>query len=1031
MVARREIRKSPSAMARWLGELRSRVRSRILSPSARGFALHIVVPALLAQLFFVLTIFQILIPSVERQLIDRKQEMIRELTASAWSILDEYRQEEVAGRLTREEAQREAAARIEFLRYGEDGEDYFWVTDTHPRMIVHPYRRDLNGQDLSDFEDEKGKKLFVAFVDAVRDRDADYVEYYWQWKNDPNRIVPKLSYVRVFAPWEWIIGTGIYTEDVREEIVRIRTNLSLISLGIVSTISLLLLYIARQSFAIERRRGLAEAALQESHERYRALVEASTEGTLMIVEGKCAYSNRTLLDMLGYEAEELASLGIESLPVAETEDDRRALDWIRALLLGEPVPEQLEARLRHKDGRAVRCLLNATRIDVAGRAGFILIVRDVTSHKEMQAALDQTSRQLEMLSSAISLGILRSTWGRGTTLVEANPAARRLFGLAPDGELADFDWLTRVADPAERDAFTASLSAAGVLADYRLGLLLADGSRIEVSLFAALVGDPNGQSRHCDVVIQDVTERRRADAERDDLIAQLQASSFFLQGPVAGALRPALTCPTSLSIARAASLVARSPAKAVLVAEAGGELVGIVTDHDFRERVVAAGLDAGRPVREIMTAPVVAISEHALVYEAILKMQALSPASAAQALPPASGGAQPNDHQMAHLLGSETGNAIDHLVVKDDAGDVKGIVRYRDLVNFRQHSSVILTSQIRNARSVDEIREGHQSLPRLVKALIDSGTRVRHVNRTITNTSDGIVERLLALAIERLGPPPARFAFLVLGSEGRGEQTLLTDQDNALVYADPEPEAAKECANYFLALGTLVCDWLDEVGYAYCQGGVMAKNPRWNRPLSGWRKQFADWIATPDPQEILDVNVAFDFRAVGGDASLARDLREWVFGQVAAHPPFLLHFAQNALLYRPPLGIFGNIVVGQSGEGAKALSLKEAMMPVVSYSRLYALKHRIEQTHTLDRLRTLRERGLLSREASDELAPAYESLMRLRLDRQAIALRENRPPSNSISPREWTSMDEAMLKRAFAATANLRRKISYDFLGTA
>jgi CBS domain-containing protein len=270
-----------------------------------------------------------------------------------------------------------------------------------------------------------------------------------------------------------------------------------------------------------------------------------------------------------------------------------------------------------------------------------------------------------------------------------------------------------------------------------------------------------------------------------------------------------------------------------------------------------------------------------------------------------------------------------------------------------------------------------------------------------------------------------------LGSEGREEQTLLTDQDNAILYDDPPPDREKEAAEYFKALGGQVCDWLDRAGYAFCQGGVMAKNPRWNLPLAAWRRQFTRWIHNADPQELLELNMVFDFRCVLGDPSLVHGFRQWTFGEMESHPPFFLHFAQNALSYKPPLGVLGNIQVASSGEGAKALNLKDALMPVVNYARLYTLKHRISDTHTLDRLGRLHEKGLLGRDSYQELATAYEALMRMRLGRQALALQDERRPDNNISPQDWSPLEETLLKQSFAVIGNLRKKISYDFLGMA
>jgi PAS domain S-box-containing protein len=910
--------------------------------------------------------------------------------------LNEYYGEEEAGRLTREEAQKEAIARVQLLRYGDDGKDYFWITDMHPTMIMHPYLPELDGQDLSNYEDLRGKKMFVAFVDAVREQGSGFVDYYWQWKDDPGRVVPKLSYVEAFRPWQWVIGTGIYVNDVQQGIASVQRSLSYLSLAIVIAIALLLFYVARQSLKIDKRRAVAEQSLKESNEKYRSLVEAATEGILMTLDGKCAYSNKPLLDMLGYTPEEFADMDLAHLLVTETESDRRGAAFIEALGKDKTAPPKFEARLRAKDGRPIEVLLAATPISLAGKDGFILIAQSLSGQKAMEAALDETRRQFRTMSNAISLGVFRSTWGRKAVLAEVNPAMRNILRLSPSADLIGSDWLERIIDADERRYLVARLNETKLIEDYHLGLRRDDGGRTDVSLFAMLVEDDNGQPLYCDGIVEDITAQRRDQQEREAVIAQLQASLFFLQEPITQAVTPAVSLDMNQSIFRAAAVMTKNRATAVFVTGPEGALMGIATDQDFRERVVANGLDHGSPVRAIMTAPVASISAQALVYEALLRMQE---------------------------------RKIDHLAVMDAAGALVGAIRLRDLVDYQQSSSVVITDSISRPGSIDDVIEAHERLPRLAQAVVDSGAQVRYVNRIITSVSDATVQKLLAMALQQLGPAPGRFAFLTLGSEGREEQTLLTDQDNAILYEDPPPEKARETAEYFLALGNLVCDWLDQVGYAFCEGGVMAKNPRWNQPLSRWREQFAHWIHNADPQELLELNMLFDFRCVSGEQQFARELRSWVFDEMQAYPLFFLHFAQNVLLYKPPLGLLGNIQTTSSGSGPKALSLKEALMPVVNFSRLYALKHRIDSTNTLDRLTELRERGVLSRETFEMVVPDYEAIMRLRLRRQAIALQENRKPSNLISPQDWTSAEEMKLKRLFSVAADLRKKISYDFLG--
>jgi signal transduction histidine kinase len=245
---------------------------------------------------FLVAIWGIILPSFEQTLLERKREMIRELTNSAWSILASYERDEQNGLLTREEAQALAITRVESLRYGPEGKDYFWIQDLQPRMIMHPYRPDLNGQDVSDFTDPRGAPIFVEFAKLVQREGEGYVDYVWQWKDDPERLEPKESYVKGFAPWGWAIGTGIYTDDVRSEIVRIERSLVNTALAISGAVVLLLVFVLQQSLRIERERQEVLDTLRESTERYHSLVEATTEGTLLILDERCRYANPTFLN---------------------------------------------------------------------------------------------------------------------------------------------------------------------------------------------------------------------------------------------------------------------------------------------------------------------------------------------------------------------------------------------------------------------------------------------------------------------------------------------------------------------------------------------------------------------------------------------------------------------------------------------------------------------------------------------------------------------------------------------------------------
>ena len=371
-------------------------RPIVVAPRApmhvRQFVFHIIVPTILAMLLFGGAVFGLLLPTLERSLLERKREMIRELTSSAWSILAEAQHEESTGRLTRDQAQRVAMQRVGAMRYGRENKDYFWIQDMHPRMLMHPYRPDLDDQDVSDFKDARGVRIFAEFADLVRRKREGYIEYVWQWKDDPRRLVPKESYIRGFEPWGWIIGTGLYIEDVKEEIGRIERNVVRASVGISVVVALLLLYVMREGLRLERERRDAEESVRESNERYRTLVEAVTEGTLLVLGDRCRYANPMLLEMLGYSEAELELHDLpDLLPTGEA--NAAAWDAIRRLAGTEEVPasaagaaaDAVDGQLRRRDGSAIPCILALRRIEFAGRSGFILLARPGSSRPAPEA----------------------------------------------------------------------------------------------------------------------------------------------------------------------------------------------------------------------------------------------------------------------------------------------------------------------------------------------------------------------------------------------------------------------------------------------------------------------------------------------------------------------------------------------------------------------------------------------------------------------------------------------------------------------
>jgi CBS domain-containing protein len=477
-----------------------------------------------------------------------------------------------------------------------------------------------------------------------------------------------------------------------------------------------------------------------------------------------------------------------------------------------------------------------------------------------------------------------------------------------------------------------------------------------------------------------------------------EALSLFNQPVREVCSRDLLICNAETSIQQAAALMSRRRCSSIFVRGGeGGGIIGILTDNDLRKKVIAEGLSIERPVAEIMSTPVVTVPDHALVVEALMAMMQ---------------------------------RRIKHIGVTDLRQQVVGVVTNQDVLGAQGQSPLFLIRDIAAAAGVEKLQQVHQRLPQLIQGLIRAGTPAKQLNQFITTVSDAVLRKVLDLTLKDMESPPVRFVFMILGSEGRHEQTLKTDQDNAIVYDDPAAGAAEAVHAYFLELGDRVCTRLDQCGYRFCNANVMARNPMLCQPLSVWKRRFSDWIHAAEAEDLLYSSIFFDFRGGYGQTALIDQLRDHLMESLVGWAGFFRHLTQNALLHKPPLGFFRNFVVESKGEHRNKFDIKSAMLPIVDYARVYALKHGIDETNTLDRLQRLKQKEILPAKDCSEIEQGYSFMMQLRFARQVKAIiEEGAAPDNYVNPRELSGLEQRLLKEIFIRIGNLQTRMSFDFTG--
>ncbi|RZS95657.1 DUF294 nucleotidyltransferase-like domain-containing protein [Cecembia calidifontis] len=461
-----------------------------------------------------------------------------------------------------------------------------------------------------------------------------------------------------------------------------------------------------------------------------------------------------------------------------------------------------------------------------------------------------------------------------------------------------------------------------------------------------------------------------------------------------------LTCPQHTLIRDAVAAMAEKGVGSIVIVNEKDHPLGIITDKDLRNRLIARNKSYDTPVEELMTTPVITKRKDAAFSELYLTMI---------------------KNRLHHLIFTEDGSSD---------SPITGILSDHDILLSQGNSPAVLINALMNTWEIHEMAKIRDRAEKLLAYYLENEVSIEFVASIISEINDIIIRRAVEMAKKKHDPDfpeisKVKFCFLSLGSEGREEQLLRTDLDNAIVFENVPLSKVEETKEYMLLIAQQVIEILLACGFKPCPADIMANNPKYCQPLSTWKAMFSDWIHSPNQQALMNATIFFDYRAIIGNKVLAEELTEHIYNEIAGKSIFLNFLAKNALLNPPPLGFFRNFIVEKSGEQKDKFDIKlRAMMPLADIARLLVLSHRVVGiNNTFKRFEKLADLEPNYRELMLEAGKAYEILMRMR----AIEGLNSGSSGRYIQPEKLGKLQRQLLKNAFAPIDELQKIIQVRF----
>lgn len=449
--------------------------------------------------------------------------------------------------------------------------------------------------------------------------------------------------------------------------------------------------------------------------------------------------------------------------------------------------------------------------------------------------------------------------------------------------------------------------------------------------------------------------------------------------------RPPVVCCPATTVREATRIMQERNITCIVVAE-DGQPPGIFTVRDLR-RITAesTGNPADTPLRDCMTPRLITLPEDAYLFNAISLMSRYN----------------------FHRVG-----------VVDASGALVGMLTDTDLLTFQTRTPLYLITEIERAGSIPQLQKLNERLVAMVQLTYKAGVDIRGVVQLISHFNDAFTQRLIQLMAEKEGIVlPAGAAYLSLGSEGRREQTLRTDQDSAIVYSDDFPADQMPVLEKF---ANRLIEGLEQLGVPRCPGDTMASNPQWRHSLSGWKEILEGWIRTPLQDNMVNFGMFQDMRVLHGDLSFEIALRDHMYAMTQANNLFFPNMARNIVRFKPPLGMFGRLLVEKKGDYRGKIDLKKGgLFAMVRGVALLALEVGVLGGSTWDKLERLRPLNQISTKDLDTLEESFSFLVKLRLGRQLSARSANQESDNCVDPLVMTERNRVQLRAALRGVDTL------------